>query len=123
MKTLLLMMKKDNNSTLFCHRNIFYDLCVVRYLTAQQGSHFGLYAELLFLPELPNFMQYCTWHHVHVVCASSAHRPRIICTSSACHPHIVCVSSAHAHMLSAPGHVICRLSAGHLHHSSWSPWA
>ena len=55
------------------------------------------------------FMQSCsclscrTWRHVHV--------------------HVVRVSSSHAHMSSAPGHVIRTLSAGHLHHSSWSAWA
>ena len=68
----------------------------LRSLHEQQGSHFWLYAEL-FLPELPNFMQYCTWHdmHMHVICTSSAH-----------HLHVICMSSVHVYMLSAPGHVI-----------------
>ena len=70
-----------------------------------------------YLPELPNFMQYYTWCHAHIV---HTRRPR---TSSARHLHVVRMSSVHAHMLSAPGHIIRTLSAGHLHHSSWSPWA
>ena len=53
-----------------------------------------------------------TWRHVHIVHASSA-----------CHPYIIRMSSSHARMSSAPGHVIRTLSAGNLHHSSWSLWA
>ena len=85
------------------------------------------------LPEFPTFMQYCTWRHVHVVRVSSARRPHVICMSSTHRLHVICmsfachlcmhVSSVHARMLSTPGHVICTLSAGHLHHSSWSLWA
>ena len=57
------------------------------------------------------------------LCMSSVHHPRIVRASSTHRLHIVHVSSVHAHMLSAPGHIICTLSAGHLHHSSWSLWA
>ena len=71
-----------------------------------------------YLPELPNFMQYYTWCHPHVVrtCrprTSSTHIVRACClrTSSAHHLHVVCVSSVHAHMLSAPGHIIRTLQA------------
>ena len=64
------------------------------------------------LPELPNFMQYCTWHHVHVVRASSACRPCVIC-ACACHLHM-CVCCPHqdtssAHCLQA----ICTTPHGH----------
>ena len=63
-----------------------------------------------YLPELPNFMQYYTWHHAHVIHTSSAHAVHT------CHLHM---SSAHVictcrpHMSSA--HVICTC---HLHMSS-----
>ena len=55
-----------------------------------------------YLPELPNFMQYYTWCHMHVVHTLSTH---VICTH---HLHVVCASSV-CHL-----HVICMLSACHL---------
>ena len=86
-----------------------------------------------YLPELPNFMQYYTWCHAHVVRArrprttrtSSAHvvRARHPRTSSARCLHVICVSSVHAHMLSAPGHIIRTSSIRHLHCYPWSVWA
>ena len=84
------------------------------------------------LPELPNFMEYYTWCHPHVICTSSTdthvvctssthhlHR-HVICIPSACHPHtslscpiscstmpgVICTSSADTH-------VICMSSAHH----------
>ena len=66
----------------------------------QQGSHIRLNAEL-FLPELPNFMQYytrCDMHivrmhmssacclHLDVICMSSGH----VIRTHTCHPHIIC---------------------------------
>ena len=88
------------------------------------------------LPELPNFMQYYTWCHLHVVCrhtchphvihTSSAHHLHVICThmSSACHLHtslscpisgsttpgVICTSSTDTHVI----HIICRY-VHHLH--------
>ena len=68
-----------------------------------------------YFPELPNFMQYYTWCHAHVIrtrrlCTSSAHHPH---TSSAHvirahHPNVIHASSAHRL------HVVCTLSACHL---------
>ena len=52
------------------------------------------------LPELPNFMQYYTWCHPHVVCRHICH-PHIVCMSSAHHPQ---VGTSSAHRL----HIICR---------------
>ena len=97
------------------------------------------------MPELPNFMEYYTWCHPHVVCTSStdthvcmlsAHHlhTHVICMPSACHPHtslscpiscstmpgIICMSSADTH-------VIHMSSAHHLQihtsftQSSWTP--
>ena len=86
----------------------------LRSLHEQQGSHVRLYAEL-FLPELPNFMQYCTWHdvHMHVVRTSSTHRLHIICTSSACHLHM-CICCLHQGMSSVHClQAICTTPHGH----------
>ena len=98
------------------------------------------------LPELPNFMEYYTWCHphiirtsstdTHVVCMSSAHNlhTHVIRMPSTCHPHtslscpiscstmsiVICTSSADTH-------VICMSSAHHLQihtsfaQSSWTP--
>ena len=98
------------------------------------------------LPEFPNFMQYYTWCHLHVihtsstdthvVCTSCAHHlhTHVICMPSACHLHtslscpiscstmpgVICTSSADTH-------VICMSSAHHLQihtsfaQSSWTP--
>ena len=76
----------------------------------QQGSHFRLYAELL-LPELPNFMQYCTWCHVHVIRASSACRLRIVCTSSTCRLHVICACAYVVRTRTCHPHIVCRPSA------------
>ena len=88
------------------------------------------------LPELPNFMEYYTWCHLHVVCTSSAHHlhTHVICMSSSCHPHtslscpiscstmpgVICMSSADTHVI--------HMSSGHhlqIHtsfaQSSWTP--
>ena len=65
-------------------------------------------------------MQSCSCLSCRISCSTV---PGVMCTSPARHLHIVCMSSTHVRMLSAPGHIICTLSAGHLHHSSWSPWA
>ena len=51
-----------------------------------------------YLPELPNFMQYYTWCHAHIVrarhpCTSSTHRPHVVCASSARHPCVICACS------------------------------
>ena len=73
-----------------------------------------------YLPELPNFMQYYTWCHAHVIRACC---PHVIRSSSPRHLHVVCVSSVHAHMLSAPGHIIRTSSIRHLHCYPWSPGA
>ena len=98
------------------------------------------------LPELPNFMEYCTWCHPHVICTSSTDT-HVVCTSSAhhLHTHVICMPSAcHPHtslscpiscstmpgvicMSSADTHVICMSSALHLQihtsfaQSSWTP--
>ena len=58
------------------------------------------------LPELPNFMQYYTQHHVHVI---HMH------TLSACHLHVHVIYMSSAHVVrtctsSAHTHVICILS-------------
>ena len=100
------------------------------------------------LPELPNFMQYYTWCHPHIVCMLSAHRLQTH-MSSACHLHVICThmsSACHPHhlhtslscpiscsttpgiicMSSADTHVICMSSAHHLQictsfaQSSWT---
>ena len=75
-----------------------------------------LYAELSkmassYLPELPNFMQYYTWCHAHVVCARRprtssahvirAHRPHIIRSSS---PRRLCVICACAYVVRTRTH-------------------
>ena len=72
------------------------------------------------LPELPNFMQYYTSRHMHII---RMH------TSSACHPHAhvihTCTSSTcHLHTSSAPAcHSHVHMSSTHhLQHSSWSAW-
>ena len=58
-----------------------------------------------YLPELPNFMQYYTRHHVHVICTSSAcaHRlhAHVICMLSA---HIVCIRTCHLHIICSTPH-------------------
>ena len=61
------------------------------------------------LPELPNFMQYYTRHHVHIIRT---------CTSSACHLHMSFTPAPHLHlhvirtyMLSTCAHVIRTSSA------------
>ena len=98
------------------------------------------------LPELPNFMEYYTWCHLHVVCISSADT-YVVCTSSThhLHTHVICMPSAcHPHtslscpiscstmpgvicMSSADTHVIHMSSAHHLQihtsfvQSSWTP--
>ena len=51
------------------------------------------------LPELPNFMEYCTWCYPHVIRTSSTDT-HVVCMSSACHLHT---------------HVIHMPSACHLH--------
>ena len=62
------------------------------------------------LPELPNFMQYYTLCHPHVICTSSADT-HVIHMLSAHHLHVICMSSAcHLHT-----HVIHMPSACHLH--------
>ena len=71
-----------------------------------------------YLPELPNFMQYYTWCHAHVVrachpCTSSMHHPRIICTSSACH---LCMRVCCPHQDTSSTHclqAICTTPHGH----------
>ena len=50
-----------------------------------------------YLPELPNFMQYYTQHHAHVIRMSSAHVV-CMCTSSA-HVICMCTSSTWAHVI------------------------
>ena len=89
------------------------------------------------LPELPNFMQYYTWCHphvihrhtssLHIICMSSAHT-YVIPMSSACHPHtslscqiscsttpgVICMSSADIMSSACHLHIICMSSAHHL---------
>ena len=50
------------------------------------------------LPELPNFMQYCTWRHVHVIRTSSACRLHVIHTSSAHRPRVIYACACHLRM-------------------------
>ena len=72
----------------------------------QQVSQSALYRAVqdgFLLPELPNFMQYYTWHHVYVVrgCHLHAH---VVCMSSAPahhpHTHVIRTSSAALLMVS-----------------------
>ena len=61
------------------------------------------------LPELPNFMQYYTRRHVHIVHTRTSSTPSAhvirTCTSSASAHHLhlhvihICMSSAHAHVI------------------------
>ena len=98
------------------------------------------------LPELPNFMEYCTWCHphivrtsstdTHVVCTSSTHHlhTHVIRMPSACHPHaslscpiscstmpgVICTSSADTHVIhmSSSHHLQIHTSFAQ---SSWTP--
>ena len=38
-------------------------------------------------PELPNFMQYYSWCHLHIICRHT------------CHPHVICTSSADMYLI------------------------
>ena len=58
-----------------------------------------------YLPELPNFMQYYTWCHAHVV---RAHRP---CTSSACHLRVICACTYVVRTRTHHPHIIYMSSA------------
>ena len=70
-----------------------------------------------YLRELPNFMQYYTWCHVHVVraccpCTSSVCHLHVICTLSACH---LCMRVCCPHQDTSPAHhlyVICTATHG-----------
>ena len=98
----------------------------------------GWHMSSTHLPELPNFMQYYTWchlhfvhrhtYHLHIICMSSVHT-YVIRMSSACHLHtslscpiscsttpgVICMSSADTHIICMSSthhvHVICTSSA------------
>ena len=59
-----------------------------------------------YLPELPNFMQYYTWYHMHVIRMSSAHARML----SAHHLHIVCACVYVVRTRTRCPHIICRPS-------------
>ena len=73
---------------------------------------FGCYSQInsqdpgKYLPELPYFMQYYTWQHVHVIRTSSA-CTHVICTLSTHHPHAHTSSTCHLHIVCSTPHGHC----------------
>ena len=51
------------------------------------GWHMSSRTSSRLFPELPNFMQYYTWCHLHVICRHT------------CNLHVICTSSAHTYVI------------------------
>ena len=76
---------------------------IVCMLSAHTCHLHAIHISATHFPELPNFMQYYTWCHLHIICRHTCH-PHVIhrCVH---HPHIVCRHICHPY-------VICRTPHG-----------